>query len=236
MYNLLTILGPTATGKTALAARVAAETGGEVISADSRQLYRGMDIGTGKDLSEYACAGRPVPYHLIDVAEAGYRYNLFEYQRDFIKVWEDCRRRGAFPVLCGGSGMYLESVLKGYRMTPVPENPTLRATLASKSLPELAEILSTYKNLHNTTDTNTPERAIRGIEIAEYYSTHAPEQGEFPEIRPLVVGIFFDRETRRERITARLHARLNAGMLEEVRGLLARGVKPEDLVYYGLEY
>ncbi|MDR1274563.1 MAG: tRNA (adenosine(37)-N6)-dimethylallyltransferase MiaA [Odoribacteraceae bacterium] len=235
-YNMVTILGATATGKTALAARLAAGIGGEVISADSRQIYRGMDIGTGKDLSEYTIDGRAIPCHLVDIAEAGYRYNLFEYQRDFVRAWEDCRRRGAFPVLCGGSGMYVESVLKGYRMTPVPENPGLRATLAAKSLPELTKILSSYKTLHNTTDADTPARAIRGIEIAEYYRAHAPEAGAFPAIRSLIVGVLFDRETRRERITARLHARLQAGMVEEVKELLARGVKPEDLIYYGLEY
>jgi tRNA dimethylallyltransferase len=236
MYNLLTILGATATGKTALAVRVAAETGGEIISADSRQLYRGMDIGTGKDLAEYVYAGRAIPCHLVDIAEAGYRYNLFEYRQAFLEAWEACRCRGAFPVLCGGSGMYVESILKGYRMTPVPENPELRARLASKPLTELAAILSSYKTLHNTTDTDTVKRAIRGIEIAEYYRTHVPEEGSFPEIHPLVVGVLFDRERRRARITERLHARLRAGMVEEVRGLLDQGIKPEDLIYYGLEY
>ena len=235
-YNLLAIIGATATGKTGLAVRLAAELGGEVISADSRQVYRGMDIGTGKDLSEYVHEGKPVAYHLMDVVDAGYRYNLFQYQQDFLKVWADCRQRGVFPVLCGGSGLYVESILKGYRMTPVPENPELRARLAAKSLPELAEILASYRALHNTTDTDTVKRAIRGIEIAEYYRTHEPEEGAFPEIRALVVGVLFDRETRRLRITERLHARLKAGMVEEVKGLLDRGIAPEDLLYYGLEY
>jgi tRNA dimethylallyltransferase len=233
---MVTILGATATGKTALAVRVAARIGGEVISADSRQIYRGMDIGTGKDLAEYRGGGGVIPCHLVDIVEAGYRYNLFEYQRDFVRAWEDCRRRGVLPVLCGGSGMYIESILKGYRMTPVPENPELRASLASKSLPELTNILASYKALHNTTDTDTPERALRGIEIAEYYRGHSPEGGTFPAIRSLVVGIAFDRERRRERITERLHLRLQAGMVEEARGLLERGVSPEDLIYYGLEY
>lgn len=236
MYNMLTIIGATATGKTSLAVRLAGELGGEVISADSRQLYRGMNLGTGKDLDEYVHEGRAVPYHLIDIADAGERYNLFMYQQEFLKVWRDCERRGVFPVLCGGSGLYVESILKAYRMTPVPENKELRERLASKSLAELTEILASYRNLHNTTDTDTAKRAIRAIEIAEYYKTHEPEEGEFPRVNSLVVGVFFDRESRRQRITERLHARLKAGMVEEVKGLLDRGVAPEDLIYYGLEY
>lgn len=236
MYNMLTIIGATATGKTSLAVRLAGELGGEVISADSRQLYRGMNLGTGKDLEEYVHEGRAVPYHLIDIADAGERYNLFMYQQEFLKVWRDCERRGVFPVLCGGSGLYVESILKAYRMTPVPENKELRERLASKSLAELTEILASYRNLHNTTDTDTAKRAIRAIEIAEYYKTHEPEEGEFPQVNSLVVGVFFDRESRRQRITERLHARLKAGMVEEVKGLLDRGVAPEDLIYYGLEY
>lgn len=236
MYNMLTIIGATATGKTSLAVRLAGELGGEVISADSRQLYRGMNLGTGKDLDEYVHEGRAVPYHLIDIANAGERYNLFMYQQEFLKVWRDCERRGVFPVLCGGSGLYVESILKAYRMTPVPENKELRERLASKSLAELTEILASYRNLHNTTDTDTAKRAIRAIEIAEYYKTHEPEEGEFPRVNSLVVGVFFDRESRRQRITERLHARLKAGMVEEVKGLLDRGVAPEDLIYYGLEY
>lgn len=236
MYNMLTIIGATATGKTSLAVRLAGELGGEVISADSRQLYRGMNLGTGKDLEEYVHEGRALPYHLIDIADAGERYNLFMYQQEFLKVWRDCERRGVFPVLCGGSGLYVESILKAYRMTPVPENKELRERLASKSLAELTEILASYRNLHNTTDTDTAKRAIRAIEIAEYYKTHEPEEGEFPRVNSLVVGVFFDRESRRQRITERLHARLKAGMVEEVKGLLDRGVAPEDLIYYGLEY
>lgn len=236
MYNLLSIVGATATGKTALAVRLAAELGGEVISADSRQIYRGMDLGTGKDLSEYVYEGRPVPYHLIDIADAGFRFNLFMYQQEFLKVWNDCRSRDVFPVLCGGSGLYVESILKAYRMTPVPENPELRASLSGKSLTELATILATYHDLHNTTDTDTAKRAIRAIEIAEYYKTHEPVKGEFPEIRSLIVGVLFDRESRRQRITERLHARLQSGMVEEVKALLDSGIKPEDLIYYGLEY
>ena len=236
MYNLLTILGATATGKTSLAVRLAAELKGEIISADSRQIYRGMDLGTGKDLDEYVHEGTSVPYHLIDIADAGFRFNLFMYQQEFLKVWQDCERRGVFPVLCGGRGLYVESILKAYRMTPVPENPELRERLACKSLAELSDILSSYRSLHNTTDTDTVKRAIRAIEIAEYYTTHEPVKGEFPEIRSLIVGVLFDRETRRKRITERLHARLQAGMIDEVKGLLDRGIKPEDLIYYGLEY
>lgn len=235
-YNLVTIIGATATGKTALAVRVAAALGSEVISGDSRQIYRGMDIGTGKDISEYSFEGKLVPYHLIDIVDAGYRYNLFEYQRDFLQAWQDCRERGLLPVFCGGSGMYVESVLKGYRMTPVPENPELRASLASKSLEELTELLATYRSLHNTSDTDTVKRAIRGIEIAEYYKTHKPEEGEFPEINSLIVGILYDRDARRKRITERLYARLQEGLVEEVKGLLERGMDREDLIYYGLEY
>ena len=236
MYNLLTILGATATGKTSLAVRLAAELKGEIISADSRQIYRGMDLGTGKDLDSMSTKGTSVPYHLIDIADAGFRFNLFMYQQEFLKVWQDCERRVFFPVLCGGSGLYVESILKAYRMTPVPENPELQERLACKSLAELSDILSSYRSLHNTTDTDTVKRAIRAIEIAEYYTTHEPVKGEFPEIRSLIVGVLFDRETRRQRITERLHARLQAGMIDEVKGLLDRGIKPEDLIYYGLEY
>lgn len=195
-----------------------------------------MDLGTGKDLDEYVHEGNPVPYHLVDIVDAGFRFNLFMYQQEFLKVWRDCERRGVFPVLCGGSGLYVESILKAYRMTPVPENPELRERLSRKSLSELSDILASYRSLHNTTDTDTVKRAIRAIEIAEYYETHEPVKGEFPEIQSLVVGVLFDRETRRQRITERLHARLQAGMIDEVKGLLDRGIKPEDLIYYGLEY
>ena len=235
-YNLVSIIGATATGKTTLAVRLAAALGGEVISADSRQIYRGMDIGTGKDLSEYNDAGHRVPYHLIDIVDAGYRYNLFEYQQDFMKVWEDLQCRGVFPVFCGGSGMYIESILKGYRMTPVPENAELRGRLATKTLAELTAILASYKRLHNTSDTDTVKRAIRGIEIAEYDQTHPLETRCFPEIHPLIVGVFFDREARRQRVTERLKMRLQGGMVEEVKELLERGIPAEDLIYYGLEY
>lgn len=236
MFNLISVVGPTASGKTALAVRLAAELGGEVISADSRQIYRGMDIGTGKDLGEYSWKGRKVPCHLIDIVEAGAKYNVFEYQNDFLKVWEDCRQRGVFPVLCGGSGLYVEAVLKGYKLLAVPVDEELRASLAGLALPELAQRLAGYKKLHNTTDVDTVKRAIRAIEIEEYYLTHPYEEKDFPELRPLIVGVDVSREVRRERITARLHARLQEGMVEEVKRLLDSGIKPEDLIYYGLEY
>ncbi len=236
MFNLISVVGPTASGKTALAVRLAAGLGGEVISADSRQIYRGMDIGTGKDLEEYCWEGHRVPYHLIDIAEAGAKYNVFEYQNDFLKVWEDCRKREVFPVLCGGSGLYVEAVLKGYKLLAVPVNEELRASLEGLTLPELTQRLATYKKLHNTTDVDTVKRAVRAIEIEEYYLTHPYEEKDFPELRSLTVGVDVSREVRRERITARLHARLQQGMVEEVKRLLDSGIKPEDLIYYGLEY
>ena len=236
MYDLLTVIGPTASGKTRLAVHLALALDGEVISADSRQVYRGMDIGTGKDLEEYVVEGRRMPFHLVDIVEAGYKYNVFEYQADFKRVWEDCRQRGVVPVLCGGSGLYVEAVLKGYKLLPVPANEALRASLAGLSLPELAERLATYKKLHNTTEIDTPKRAIRAIEIEEYYRTHPLEVKDFPVLHPLIVGVDVSREVRRERITRRLHERLAHGMVEEVKRLLDAGVKPDDLLYYGLEY
>lgn len=236
MFNLLCVLGPTACGKTALAVRMAAELGGEVISADSRQVYRGMDIGTGKDLEEYDYEGRSIPYHLIDIVDAGYKYNVFEYQQDFVKVWKDCKNRNVFPVLCGGSGLYLEAVLKAYRLLAVPVNEALRKTLENKSLSELSVILSAYKRMHNTTDVDTVKRAVRAIEIEEYYKLHSCIEGEFPEIHPLIVGVDVSREVRRTRIDKRLQERLKNGMVEEVQQLLEQDIAPEDLIYYGLEY
>lgn len=236
MFNLLSVIGPTASGKTSLAVQLALAFGGEVISADSRQVYRGMDIGTGKDLEEYRIGEKRIPCHLIDIVDAGYKYNVFEYQRDFVRVWESCREREVLPVLCGGSGLYVEAVLKGYRLLPVPVNEPLRNALAGLSLPELAERLAGYKKLHNTTEIDTPKRAIRAIEIEEYYQSHPLESKDFPVIHPLIVGVEVDREVRRERITRRLHERLRQGMVEEVRRILDSGVRPEDLIYYGLEY
>ena len=235
-YDLITILGPTASGKTPLATALADRLGTEIISGDSRQVYRRMDLGTGKDLADYTIEGRSVPYHLIDIVEPGYKYNVFEFQRDFLKAYESIVEKGKLPVLCGGTGMYIESVLKGYRLLPVPENPELRATLEGKSLQELTQILEGYKKLHNSTDVDTAKRAIRAIEIEEYYKQQPPEYREFPALKSLIVGVDIDRELRREKITRRLKQRLDEGMVEEVRGLLAEGISAESLIYYGLEY
>ena len=234
---MLAVVGPTACGKTSLAVDVAlAVDGAEIISADSRQVYRGMDIGTGKDIAEYTRDGVTVPTHLLDIVDAGEKYNLFEFQRDFLTSYEDIRSRGAFPVMCGGSGLYVESVLRGYRLLPVPENPELRARLEEKSLEELTAILAGYKSLHNNTDTDSKKRAIRAIEIEEYYLTCPVEERSFPQVNALVVGVSVDREVRRERISRRLRERLKEGMVDEVRSLLDSGITPDQLIYYGLEY
>ena len=236
-YNMLAVVGPTASGKTSLAVDIAlAVPGSEIISADSRQVYRGMDIGTGKDLAEYERDGVVVPSHLLDIVDAGEKYNLFEFQRDFLLAYNDITCRGAFPVMCGGSGLYVESVLKGYKLLPVPENAALRESLEEKSLEELTEILSRYKTLHNNTDTDNKKRAIRAIEIEEYYRTCPVEERYFPQINCFTIGVDVDREVRRGRITRRLHERLENGMVDEVRGLLEKGVTAEQLIYYGLEY
>jgi tRNA dimethylallyltransferase len=235
-YDLVVITGPTASGKTALAASVADRLGGEVISADSRQVYRGMDLGTGKDLDEYTIDGRTIPCHLIDIADPGYKYNVFEYQRDFIRVYNHLKDRNIFPVICGGSGMYLDSIITGYSMFEVPPNSGLRARLEKKSMEELTGILSTYKKLHNTTDADTKKRIIRAIEIEHFNSFSKKKQTKFPDLKSLVIGVMTDRETRRERISVRLRQRLDAGMVEEVKKLLINGIRKEALVYYGLEY
>ncbi len=235
-YDIITILGPTASGKTSLATRLALMMGNaEIISADSRQVYRGMDIGTGKDLADYEIEGVSIPYHLIDIADAGEKYNLFQFQQDFWNAYNDIRSRGKFPILCGGTGLYIESVLKSYKMVPVPENPQLRQELEGRSLEELTELLSTYKSLHNTTDVDTPKRAIRAIEIQQYYREHKIDEREFPSLRSLTIGVNIDRDLRRQKITQRLHDRMQQGMLQEVEGLLQH-VPAEDLMYYGLEY
>jgi tRNA dimethylallyltransferase len=235
-YDLLTILGPTATGKTELAAQMAFHLNGEVLSADSRQIYKGMDLGTGKDLADYQVNGHSVPYHLIDLVEAGTQYNVFEFQQEFIKAYEDIRHRGRFPVFCGGSGLYLEAVLKGYKLTQVPSNKIRREELSLLSLEELASLLKGLKNVHNSSDTETKNRAIRAIEIEEYLVQHPELTIEFPHMNPLIVGILFDRDMRRTRITNRLTQRLNEGLIEEVEMLLKRGLSADDLIYYGLEY
>lgn len=235
-YDLITILGPTASGKTPLAVALADRLETEMISGDSRQVYRRMDLGTGKDLSDYEIGGRIIPYHLIDIVEPGYKYNVFEYQRDFLDAYRCIVGKGKLPILCGGTGMYIESVLKGYRLLPVPENPTLRATLEGKNLNELTSILQGYKNLHNSTDVDTPKRAIRAIEIEEYYRKHPVEHREFPMLNSLIIGVDIERELRREKITRRLKQRLDEGMVEEVKALLTDGISAEDLIYYGLEY
>ena len=238
---MITILGPTASGKTTLAAHLAARIGGEIISADSRQVYRRMDIGSGKDLDDYVVDGKQIPYHLIDIAEPGTKYNLFQYQQDFHDAYNDIKSRGATPILCGGTGLYIEAALKGYALSPVPQNPELRARLEGKSLEELTGMLVALKQkngsvMHNTTDVDTAQRAIRAIEIETYNAEHPTEERQMPKIDSLVIGVNIDRESRREKITKRLRQRLDNGMVEEIRSIIDSGVAPEDLIYYGLEY
>lgn len=235
MTPLIVITGPTASGKTRRAVSLARAIDGEIISADSRQVYRGMDIGTGKDMAEYG----DIPVHLVDICPAGYKYNLYEYLRDYRAARADIEARGKVAVVCGGTGLYVESILKGLALPEVPENPGLRASLAGKTLAELTEMLASMKTLHNVTDVDTPKRAIRAIEIQRYYAEHpdAAAQAEpHPETDAIVIGVDVDRDTRRRRITERLHARLDEGMVDEVRRLLDSGIPPEDLIYYGLEY
>ena len=245
MKKMITILGPTASGKTSLAAALAAEIGGEIISADSRQVYRRMDIGTGKDLADYTVSQRDgsfeIPYHLIDIREPGTKYNLFEYQQDFFDAYEDIRSRGAVPILCGGTGLYIEAVLKGYHLSPVPQNQPLRDSLEGKSLAELTQMLTDLKaktgsNMHNTTDVDSCQRAIRAIEIETYNLENPTPRRELPPVDSLIIGVNIDRELRREKITRRLKARLDEGMVDEVKALLDEGIPAEDLIYYGLEY
>lgn len=239
---MITILGPTACGKTALAVSLAAKMGGEIISADSRQVYRGMDIGTGKDLSEYRVDGKQIPYHLIDIEEAGQKYNLFRFQEDFNAAYENITSRGVQPILCGGTGLYMEAVLKGYALSPVPQDDNLRKKLSTRSLGELKELLIWLKArngsaMHNETDVDTVSRAVRAIEIEFHNLRHPVDTRRVPAVGSLIVGLDVDRDVRRERITARLKARLEEGMVEEVRGLLEKdGITKEDLMYYGLEY
>lgn len=234
--DLITILGPTASGKTTFAANLAARLDSEIISGDSRQVYRRMDIGTGKDLADYEVDGKKIPYHLIDIAEPGYKYNVFEFQRDFLNAYQDIRERGKTPILCGGTGLYIESVLKGYKLLPVPENKELREKLQNCSLAELTEMLKSYKTLHNTTDVDTVKRAIRAIEIEEYYQSQPMEVSAFPQINSVIIGVDIDREERRRKISTRLRSRLDEGMVDEVRAILDSGVSSDDMIYYGLEY
>lgn len=243
--RMITILGPTASGKTPLAAALAEKIGGEIISADSRQVYRRMDIGTGKDLGDYILKIKDeivkIPYHLIDICEPGTKYNLFQYQQDFYDAYQDICRRGVVPILCGGTGLYIEAVLKGYKLSPVPQNPELRQRLESKSLEELTELLVELKekngsNMHNKTDVDSCQRAIRAIEIETYNLEHPMPRRELPPVDSLIVGVHIDREQRREKISRRLKARLEEGMIDEVKALLAEGIPSEDLLYYGLEY
>ena len=237
MQKMITILGPTASGKTPLAAALARKVGGEIISADSRQVYRRMDIGTGKDLADYG----DVPYHLIDICEPGTKYNLFQYQQDFFDAYNNIIGRGRVPILCGGTGLYIEAVLKGYQLSPVPQSPELRARLEGKSLEELTQMLTQLKtktgsNMHNKTDVDSCQRAIRAIEIETYNLQNPTPRRDLPPVESLIIGVNIDRELRREKITRRLKARLEEGMIDEVKGLLAEGIAPDDLIYYGLEY
>lgn len=235
-YDLVTILGPTASGKTNLAVRLALQLDAEIISADSRQVYRGMDIGTGKDLADYVVDGKKVPYHLIDILNAGERYNVYQYQRDFLRVYQDIKERGKKRVLCGGSGMYIEAVTKGYALPEVPADYDLRASLEGKNKEELAAYLQSLKKLHNTTDIDTKKRVIRAIEIELYFQQHPREAFEYPDIKNIYIGLDLPRHVRRERITARLHQRLKDGLVEEAERLLRQGVSVDDMLFYGLEY
>ena len=253
-HSMITILGPTASGKTNLAAALASHINGmdssmwggdthgaEIISADSRQVYRGMDIGTGKDLEDYTVGGKLIPYHLIDICDAGTKYNLFQYQQDFYDAYQDIIHRGVLPILCGGTGLYIESVLKGYHLSPVPQNPALRNSLEGKTLEELTDMLVDLKakngsNMHNRTDVDTAQRAIRAIEIETYNLEHPMPERELPAVDSLVIGVSIDRDARRDKITRRLKQRLENGMVEEIKGLLDRGIPAENLLYYGLEY
>lgn len=239
--KMITILGPTASGKTSVAAALALRTGGEIISADSRQVYRRMDIGTGKDLADYTIGDVHIPYHLIDIAEPGTKYNLFQYQQDFHAAYNDIRSRGKLPILCGGTGLYIEAVLGGYSLSPVPQNQKLRESLEGKSLDQLTQMLVQLKqkngsNMHNRTDVDTAQRAIRAIEIETYNIEHPTPERQMPPVDSLIIGINIDRELRREKITRRLKARLDEGMCDEIRSLIDGGVNPDDLIYYGLEY
>lgn len=235
-YDLLVVTGPTASGKTSLAATIAYMVGGEIVSADSRQVYRGMNLGTGKDYADYTISGTTIACHLIDIVDPGYKYNVFEYQRDFNKVYSDLKQRKIFPVVCGGSGMYADSILTGYKLYEVPPDTGLRIELEKKSMEELREILLTFKDLHNSTDTDSKKRLIRAIEIEHSSKNKVKTYNGFPKVKALLVGIMFDRENRRKRISERLSQRLKSGMIDEVKLLIDQGIEAETLIYYGLEY
>lgn len=235
-YNMITVLGPTASGKTSLAAKLAHNLKTEIISADSRQVYRGMDLGTGKDYDDYIILGQKVPTHLLDIVDAGYKYNVYEYQKDFVRIFSDIRDRRKVPILCGGTGMYLEAVLKGYRLIAVPDNMKLREELKDNNTDQLIDQLKSYKQPHNTTDIRQRKRLIRAIEIEEYYANNQELVTEYPYIKPAIVGVGIDRDSRRRRISERLQSRLDEGMVDEVRNLLESGIDPDTLIYYGLEY
>lgn len=246
MQKMITIIGPTASGKTDLAAHLAADfikngTNAEIISGDSRQVYRGMDIGTGKDLCDYTVGDIKVPYHLIDICDPGEKYNIFRYQQDFLEAYQDITSRNALPILCGGSGLYVESVIKGYNLSPVPQDPQLRASLEDKSMEELTQMLIELKErnhtcMHNTTDVDSKQRAIRAIEIETYNLTKHTDNRYVPPIDTIIIGVDIPREERREKISSRLKKRVDEGMLEEIKRIIDSGVEPEDLIYYGLEY
>lgn len=246
MKKMITIIGPTASGKTALAAHLAARLIGEgrpaeIISGDSRQVYRGMDIGTGKDLCDYTVGDIHVPYHLIDICDPGTKYNIFQYQEDFLAAYQDCQQRGVLPILCGGSGLYVESVIREYHLSPVPQNAALREQLSGKSMDELTAILTDLKernnsDMHNKTDVDSPQRAIRAIEIEQYNLEHPTEDRQFPKIETTVIGVDIPRDDRRQKISVRLKARVDEGMIAEIKRLIDGGVTPDDLIYYGLEY
>lgn len=235
--DLIVILGCTATGKTNLATQFAYKNDGEILSADSRQVYRGMDVGTGKDLSEFVIDETEIPYHLIDIKDAGEEYNLFEFQKDFLEAYESIQKRNKRPILCGGTGMYLEAVLKGYRLIEVPNNKKLRSDLNKKSVNDLVEILSQHKKLHNTTDTIDRDRIIRAIEVVIFEKDNEALINDFPKINSTIYGVHYEREIIKERITQRLKHRLkHEGMIEEVESLLNNGVSADRLKFYGLEY
>ena len=236
MYNLITILGATATGKTKVATSLANKISTEIISADSRQVYKNMDIGTGKDISDYSIKGKQIPYHIIDIKKAGDKYNIYEYQQDFLTAFNIITSKNKTPILCGGSGMYLEAALKGYKLVAVPDNIKLRTDLNTKEIDELIKILSSYKKLHNSSDTDNKKRLIRAIEIEEYYKTNSEINFEYPQINSLIIGISLDRDSRRQKITERLKLRFKEGMINEVEELMKQGVDKETLIYYGLEY